>query len=166
MTYVRSGCCRVRLACLSDDCLRVPRHSHQSALGIGLVFEVVIKRKAYTLRTPWDGDFEVHALFVQGDHVGRRRAPEIAIDLDVHEVGIRVVGIHMVHHIAFGLRIKTRALHGIFLPAGGTQNCKAAGACPKAYQIMPRLWHTPALTHSRSMLRSCLAYVRGLAALT
>ena len=30
------------LACLGDDCLGVPRHSHQGTLRIGLVFETVI----------------------------------------------------------------------------------------------------------------------------
>src|SRR2546427_319391 len=37
---------------------------------------------------------------------------------------------------------------------------------PRAYQIMPRAWQTPTLTHPRSMLRCYPAYVRGLAALT
>ena len=85
----------MRLACLGDDCLGVPRHGHQGALRIGLVFETVVKRDAYTLGAVWDGDFEVYTLFVQRDHAGRRRTPEIAIDLDVHEIGIRVIGIHM-----------------------------------------------------------------------
>ena len=103
------------LACLSDDCLGVLRHGHQGALRIGLVFKTVVKRDAYTLGPVWDSDFEVYTLFVQRDHTGRRRTPEIAIDLDVHEIGIRVIGIHMAYHIAFRLWIKTRALHGIFL---------------------------------------------------
>ncbi len=49
LAYARSGCRRVRLAGLGDDCLRVPRHGHQSALRIGFVFETVTKRDAYTL---------------------------------------------------------------------------------------------------------------------
>src|SRR5438445_10517854 len=53
-----------------------------------------------------------------------------------------------------------------FSSLGGTQNCKAACACPRAYQIMLCAWHTPTLTHPRSMLRCCPAYVCELAALT
>ena len=96
-----------------DDRLRVPRHGYQSALRIGLVFETVIKRDTYALGSVWESNVKVHTVLVQGDHAGRRRTPALTVNLDVHEVGICVIGIHMVYHIAFGLWSKTRALHGL-----------------------------------------------------
>ena len=102
----RLGCRECGWPVLGDDCLE----HRDMATRVRCASASSSRRWSNGMRIRWVPSGTVTSrsahLFVQRDHAGRRRTPEIAIDLNVHEVGIRVIGIHMAYHIAFRLWIK------------------------------------------------------------